>query len=85
MLKRAFRPARGIMSAELQPDARAFAHQREILALTSMTGFPENEVRSLFEGEFARLADGATVGAFLTVRTVSNVLAILRGRCLPQQ
>ncbi len=72
------------MSAELQPDGRAFRHESEIRALTSMTGFPENEVRSLFEEEFARLASGATVATFLTVRTVSNVLTILRGRCLSQ-
>jgi len=72
------------MSAELERNGRTAAHEREISALTSMTGFPENEVRTLFEGEFARLADGATVGTFLIVRTVSNVLTILRGRCQPQ-
>ncbi|MEJ0037719.1 MAG: hypothetical protein WDO68_16865 [Gammaproteobacteria bacterium] len=71
------------MSAELKRNQRGSGHEREIDALTSMTGFPEHEVRSLFEGEFARLASGATVGTFLTVRTVSNVLTILRGRCQP--
>ena len=72
------------MGAEPRPDGPTAAHEREIRALTSMTGFPENEVRSLFEEEFARLSGGATVGAFLTVRTVSIVLTILRGRCLHQ-
>lgn len=52
----------------------------EIRTLTSMTGFPESEVRSVFEKEFARLSSGATVDTYLTVRTISNVLTILRGR-----
>ena len=54
----------------------------EIRRLTSMTGFPESEVRSVFETEFSRLSSGATVDRYLTVRTISNVLAILRGRYL---
>lgn len=58
-------------------------HEREISALTSMTGVPAEEVRALFEGEFARLASGATVNTFLKARTVSNVLTILRGRLTP--
>jgi len=64
------------------PDERVRAHECEILALASLTGFPEAEVRSLFEGEFARLACDGTADAFLTVRTGSNVLTILRGRSL---
>ena len=54
----------------------------EIRKLTSMTGFPESEVRSVFETEFSRLSSGATVDRYLTVRTMSNVLVILRGRYL---
>ncbi len=70
------------MSTELERESSP--HEREIHALTSMTGFPLSEVRSVFEREFARLSSSATVDAFLTVRTISNVLTILRGRCLPQ-
>lgn len=58
------------------------AYLAEIRRLTSMTGFPESEVRSVFEREFSRLSCGATVDRYLTVRTIANVLAILRGRCL---
>ena len=54
----------------------------EIRRLTLMTGFAESEVRSVFETEFSRLSSGATVDTYLTVRTMSNVLAILRGRYL---
>ncbi len=72
------------MTTELERNGQPSAHEGEIRALTSMTGFPLSEVRSVFEKEFARLASDATVGTFLTVRTVSNVLTILRGRCLPQ-
>jgi hypothetical protein len=57
-------------------------YKAEIRRLTSMTGFPESEVRSVFETEFSRLSSGATVDRYLTVRTISNVLAILRGRSL---
>jgi hypothetical protein len=57
-------------------------HMAEIRRLTSMTGFPESEVRSVFETEFSRLSSGATVDRYLAVRTMSNALAILRGRYL---
>jgi len=39
------------MSAELKRSLGAAGHESEIRALTSMTGFPEDEVRTLFEGE----------------------------------
>jgi hypothetical protein len=55
-------------------------HERAIGALTDRTGVPLAEVRALYAGEFARLARGATVRKYLTLRATSNVLAMLRGR-----
>lgn len=60
--------------------AAAGLYADEIRTLTSMTGFPECEVRPLFEKEFARLSAGATIATYLTVRTMTNVLSILRSR-----
>jgi hypothetical protein len=58
------------------------AYSDEIRALTSMTGFPESEVRSVFETEFSRLSSGAIVDSYLIARTLSNVMAVLRRRSL---
>ena len=68
------------MSADRSSAELADSHAKDIGALASMTGLPESEVRSVFDTEFARLSSGATVGTYLVVRTLSNVLTILRGR-----
>jgi hypothetical protein len=57
-------------------------HEQEINGLVALTGAPAADVKQLFEGELARLSDGATVNSFLVLRATSNVLTILRGRAL---
>jgi hypothetical protein len=62
-------------------DASESAQQERVIGtLTDRTGVPLAEVRALYDGEFARLARGATVRKYLTLRATSNVLAMLRGR-----
>lgn len=61
------------------PDAGGL-YANEIRTIASMTGFPESEVRPLFEKEISRLSPGATIAKYLTVRTMTNVLSILRSR-----
>jgi hypothetical protein len=66
------------MGPFFQPPASATAHDREIRSLSDHAGATETEVRPLFVAEFARLKMGATVGAYLTVLTTSNVRSMLR-------
>jgi hypothetical protein len=70
-----------IVSEEQKVHDLAQSHASLIHALTSMTGVPESEVRSMFDKELVRLSTGATVDTYLTVRTMSNVLRMLRSRC----
>ena len=69
------------MSADTTLQAAGGLYANEIRTLTAMTGFPESEVRPLFEKEISRLSTGATVARYLAVRTMTNVLSILRSRC----
>jgi hypothetical protein len=66
------------MGLSVQPHSSGIAHDREIRSLSDRAGAAETEVRTLFVSEFARLKMGATVGAYLTVLTTSNVRGMLR-------
>lgn len=53
------------------------AHEASIQYLADETGASLEETRVLFDQEFARLAHGATVRAYLHVLATSNVRALL--------
>jgi hypothetical protein len=66
------------MSSILEQEKEAAKHERAIKSLTDDEGAAVDEVRAIFDDEFARLEQGAKVRKYLHVLVTSNVRAILR-------